>query len=1472
MKKSTMKVLSLVMALAMIMGTLSALPFSANALTGRHVHTPSGDPIETVEPTCGLYGYSVYRCECGQTFIDDITEKLEHDYQEVGEIPATCAEPGYTAGIKCAICGDVLEGCEKIDNAHTVAYRIVDFADCLDGVIYEKYCKECGKVLEENVNTLVDEKYHDLKAEILQAPTCSEEGLARVYCANEGVAYFEDCTFEAAILPIKKLDHTPSERKDWVDNEGKIIGWYIECTVCGVELAREQFPEDPVVETCKHESWTSIGYSFAYASNPKFSSKDFEGTAEEYMTEYAKYSDISDLYELFVCSNPACNAQKMELKLERTGHVYGDYTFKFTGYVKVKEGLKELGYEQEFKVDLVGGRIETTYMCEEPVQIDGYCAICMARAENLNEDYEPEDLSDPEEIMEHNYDGWICQNEGCKNNQHFVIGQETYYECTNCMHNHAEDVCLNLVGTLIEYTDFTIVVEVDYTKVDETGDESLDKFVVTYPEVGERDAVDNRVPCFYEDIESIVERFATKDHKLGDTIYTMPGTCVDLSYTYKLCTVCETKEVLSFGAKDPNNHDFSEWGITKAPTCYTEGVEKSVCGYGCGKIESRAVAIDPEAHPDGAWIPFINPITGEEVVKPANCASPAQRVIICQYCDLTDIEDVPGSEPLPTDNLDNHIDYIFAGTSFNYNQKAFKHLYRAEATCTTEGRKEFEYCSLCGTYITIAGEDVFQNQWNYFTNPEYVIIPALGHDFVTAAGIEPDCFNAGQYPLVKCNRAGCEFNKGFTVNEVMDLIENEVLVLDFSISGLAGNFRLNGAARKAYKHDKIAEKKLVEGDELSNDPYVVEIYINDVDFIAKQYALSTRARDVEPIFEEDVTIGFAYYLDWVEPTCKREGYIVGKYCLRCAEVYGNDDLFFEEAFNFTGYRIAVLPHDYIEYEFPMPEELSCDEEAFSYTIKYCVACREVVIDNYDYAKADTHEAELDGENEKIYTVVLGVDGYVELTEGLEELYPDCEYARFEAKKCIKCGFFFDVTEKEAAKGHYKGDVALEIECDKYDKALAGAVCDACGKKLVRVEYEKDDNGLDKEVYYNQYGVVIPADKLELYDILIIVHEWADEQEGCEGADARIRACARCGINVINEDYEEGDREHQYIIRETFAEEGTVEPFVLADYDMYAFDDVVYPTATTIGYGYLTCVVCGEQRYVEIPVFDALASVEFDTDGIVLVGNEITATIRVTTKDFTFREIDLAIFTGEDDVVKLDRVELLGEFSIYADVVARINADGNVVIRAKGIEDAVISGDNVECIKLIFKTGDLTDKQEITERPIAIYDVRVTRTTDGDLTTEAEVAGNPFKLVNDTFFEIVKIYNPAYTESAVGSVLAQIFDTYSSQYDFNRDGLVDFDDYFMMIDFIDGEQTIADFCALVNYDIEAMLDSLDYRMFARMQKFIVTDVTTIITGREYSEEFAKQVIREELETTNYFEIAGEKTIAEFAEGILLDLMN
>ena len=80
-----------------------------------------------------------------------------HVAVEVAEVPATCTEPGCTAGTKCAVCGMILEGCVEIAAlGHDWDGGVVTPADRYLDTLIIFTCQRCGETRTESYN-----KFHE---------------------------------------------------------------------------------------------------------------------------------------------------------------------------------------------------------------------------------------------------------------------------------------------------------------------------------------------------------------------------------------------------------------------------------------------------------------------------------------------------------------------------------------------------------------------------------------------------------------------------------------------------------------------------------------------------------------------------------------------------------------------------------------------------------------------------------------------------------------------------------------------------------------------------------------------------------------------------------------------------------------------------------------------------------------------------------------------------------------------------------------------------------------------------------------------------------------------------------------------------------------------------------------------------------------------------------------------------------------
>lgn len=138
---------------------------------------------KVVEPNCINMGYTIYKCECGDTDIDDFIDPLGHEYGE-GEEITFCEKNGYTQ-YKCIRCTDVQKKGKlaPVGHKYTVEKERVD-ATCQATGYVVMGCSGIGCTLEERKELPI--AGHDFSKEIEKVTSCTQTGYVIHQCAFDG--------------------------------------------------------------------------------------------------------------------------------------------------------------------------------------------------------------------------------------------------------------------------------------------------------------------------------------------------------------------------------------------------------------------------------------------------------------------------------------------------------------------------------------------------------------------------------------------------------------------------------------------------------------------------------------------------------------------------------------------------------------------------------------------------------------------------------------------------------------------------------------------------------------------------------------------------------------------------------------------------------------------------------------------------------------------------------------------------------------------------------------------------------------------------------------------------------------------------------------------------------------------------------------------------------------------------------------
>lgn len=154
----------------------------------KHEHSYSN---EVVNPTCVEKGYTIYKCECGESYQDDYVDALGHDVQTHNLKEPTCTEEGYDTYYTCSRC-DYTTYVAKPATGHTYTTEVVNPTCEEQG--YTLHTCGCGDSYKD---TYVDALSHSY-GEWFNAtdPSCTTAGEKRRDCEN--CEHYETSTLEAS--------------------------------------------------------------------------------------------------------------------------------------------------------------------------------------------------------------------------------------------------------------------------------------------------------------------------------------------------------------------------------------------------------------------------------------------------------------------------------------------------------------------------------------------------------------------------------------------------------------------------------------------------------------------------------------------------------------------------------------------------------------------------------------------------------------------------------------------------------------------------------------------------------------------------------------------------------------------------------------------------------------------------------------------------------------------------------------------------------------------------------------------------------------------------------------------------------------------------------------------------------------------------------------------------------------------------
>ena len=411
-----------------------------------------------------------------------------------------------------------------------------------------------------------------------------------------------------------------------------------------------------------------------------------------------------------------------------------------------------------------------------------------------------------------------------------------------------------------------------------------------------------------------------------------------------------------------------------------------------------------------------------------------------------------------------------------------------DAGCETDGNSEYWYCSECDKYYgdSLGINAIEENSW---------VIPALGHETVTDAAVEPTCTEPGKTEGSHCSRC----NEVFVAQETIDALGHEYQDVEGSASeptcakagkeidqkcSRCGDV-ITGAEIPALGHIKVidagveptcTEAGLTEGSHCSrcNEVLVAQETIEalghnyeDEEGTAIEATCTTAGKKAdkkcsrcgdEVIGAEIPALGHEEVTDEaVEPTCTTEGKTEGSHCSRCNEVLVAQE------------TIDALGHKEVTDEAVEP---TCTTEGKTEG-SHCSRCNEVLVAQ-ETIEALGHDPVTDAAVEPTCTetgltegshcsrcneVLVAQETVDALGHEYEEVpdsavAPTCTTAGKKAdKKCSRCGDEIAGAEIEALGHDPVTDAAVEPTCTETG-LTEGSHCSRCNEVLVAQETVK----------------------------------------------------------------------------------------------------------------------------------------------------------------------------------------------------------------------------------------------------------------------------------------------------------------------------------------------------------------------------------------------------------------------------------
>ena len=223
----------------------------------RHKHEYTS---KITQPTCTEKGYTTYTCECGDTYVGDYIDELNHDELVHQAQAPTCVDVGWEEYVTCE-----RDGCNYSTYVEIPATgehiwddgEVTTLPTCTEKGVKTFTCTVCKTA---TYTEAVDELNHDDLVHQAQEPTCVDVGWEEyVTCEREGCDY---STYkEISATGVHTWDDGKITTEPTCTEKGVKT---FTCTVCKTTTYTEEVPEnghdyEDVVTgpTCEEQGYTT---------------------------------------------------------------------------------------------------------------------------------------------------------------------------------------------------------------------------------------------------------------------------------------------------------------------------------------------------------------------------------------------------------------------------------------------------------------------------------------------------------------------------------------------------------------------------------------------------------------------------------------------------------------------------------------------------------------------------------------------------------------------------------------------------------------------------------------------------------------------------------------------------------------------------------------------------------------------------------------------------------------------------------------------------------------------------------------------------------------------------------------------------------------------------------------------------------------------------------------------------------------